>query len=146
MLLAAPWAAIKAQGIPLISFWQAPATSFYRVHNPKIFGDDASTRRITVVESIKAGKPIVGVEPAREALSIFGMTPVMHDGKTLGNVDIGVAFGKEFVDRAKKRFGIDLAGAGFQFAIVAGGILLGRYVDVTKQFKSVSGLRMRMKY
>lgn len=108
-LLGAPWAAIKAQGIPLISFWQAPATSFYRIHTPKIFGDDASTRRITVVESIKAGRPIVGVEPAREALSIFGMTPVMRDGKTLGNVDIGVAFGKEFVDRAKKRFGIDLA-------------------------------------
>ena len=108
-LLGAPWAAIKAQGIPLISFWQAPATSFYRVHAPKLFGDDASTRRTTVVESIKAGKPIVGVEPGREALSIFGMTPVMHDGKTLANVDIGVAFGKEFVDRAKKRFGIDLA-------------------------------------
>ncbi len=75
----------------------------------KMFGDDASTRRTTVVESIKAGKPIVGVEPGREALSIFGMTPVMHDGKTLANVDIGAAFGKEFVDRAKKRFGIDLA-------------------------------------
>ena len=108
-LLAAPWAAMKAQGIPLISFWQAPATSFYRVHAPKTFGDDASARRTTVVESIKAGRPIVGVEPGREALSIFGMTPVMHDGKTLANVDIGVAFGKEFVDRAKKRFGIDLA-------------------------------------
>jgi methyl-accepting chemotaxis protein len=27
----------------------------------------------------------------------------------LGNVDVGAAFGKEFVDRAKKRFGIDLA-------------------------------------
>src|SRR5262245_44888934 len=37
------------------------------------------------------------------------MTPIMRDGKTLANVDIGAAFGKEFVDRAKKRFGIDLA-------------------------------------
>src|ERR1700760_3307983 len=49
-LLNAPWASMKAQGIPLISFWQAPATSFYRVHAPKLFGDDASTRRTTVVE------------------------------------------------------------------------------------------------
>src|SRR4029453_19422040 len=55
------------------------------------------------------GKPIVGVEPGREALSIFGMTPIMRDGKTLANVGVGAAFGKEFVDRAKKRFGIDLA-------------------------------------
>jgi len=33
-------------------------------------------------------------------------------------------------------FGIDLAGAGFQFAIVLGGIGLGRYVDVTKNYKT----------
>jgi len=100
---------MKAQGIPLISFWQAPAVALYRVHAPKVFGDDASARRTTVVESIRNGKPIVGVEPGREALSIFGMTPIMRDGKTLANVDVGAAFGKEFVDRAKKRFGIDLA-------------------------------------
>ena len=37
------------------------------------------------------------------------MTPIMRDGKSLANVDVGAAFGKEFVDRAKKRFGIDLA-------------------------------------
>src|SRR5439155_16485305 len=32
---------LKAQGIPLISFWRAPATSIYRVHAPKVFDDDA---------------------------------------------------------------------------------------------------------
>ena len=100
---------LKAQGIPLISFWRAPATSVYRVHAPKVFDDDASARRSTVVEAIKTGKSIVGVEPGREALAIFGMTPIVRDGKTLANVDVGAAFGKEFVDRAKKRFGIDLA-------------------------------------
>ena len=100
---------MKAQGIPLISFWRAPAISVYRVHAPKVFDDDASARRSTVVEAIKTGKPIVGVEPGREALAIFGMTPIVRDGKTLANVDVGAAFGKEFVDRAKKRFGIDLA-------------------------------------
>ena len=35
-------------------------------------------------------------------------------------------------------FGIDLAGAGFQFAIVLGGIALGRFVDETKQYKAVT--------
>ena len=74
-----------------------------------MFDDDASTRRSTVVEAIKTGKAIVGVEPGREQLAIFGMTPIVRDGKTLANVDVGAAFGKEFVDRAKKRFGIDLA-------------------------------------
>jgi methyl-accepting chemotaxis protein len=101
--------ALKAQGIPLITFQVPPATSFYRVHAPKVFGDDVSGRRSTVVEAIKTGKPIVGVEPGREALGIFGMTPIIRDGKSLANVDVGAAFGKEFVDRAKQRFGIDLA-------------------------------------
>ena len=33
---------------------------------------------------LKTGKQIVGVEPGREALSIFGMTPIMRDGKSAG--------------------------------------------------------------
>jgi methyl-accepting chemotaxis protein len=108
-LLGGAMKALKAQGIPLITFQTPPALVFYRVHEPAIFGDDISARRNTVVEAIKTGKPIVGVEPGRESLGIFAMTPIMHDGKTIANADIGAAFGKEFVDRAKKRFGIDLA-------------------------------------
>src|SRR5512140_1796324 len=91
---------LMAQGIPLITFQTPPALVFYRVHAPKVFGDDISGRRNTVVEAIKTGKPIVGVEPGREALSIFGMTPIVRDGKIIGNTDVGAAFGKEFVDRA----------------------------------------------
>ena len=109
LLLHGTWLALTAQGMPLISFHLPPATAFYRVHAPKAFGEDISARRATVVESNKTGKPIVGVEHGRDALSIFAMTPIMRDGKSLAVVDIGVAFGKEFVDRAKKRFGVDLA-------------------------------------
>ncbi|OKO79736.1 chemotaxis protein [Bradyrhizobium sp. NAS80.1] len=101
--------ALKAQGIPLMTFQVPPAVVFQRVHLPKSFGDDVSARRETVVEAIKGGRQIVGVEPSREAISIFGMTPIMRGGKSLANVDIGAVFGKEFVDRARKRFGIDLA-------------------------------------
>jgi methyl-accepting chemotaxis protein len=101
--------ALIAQGIPLITFETPPALVFYRLHAPKVFGDDISGRRSTVVEATKTGRPIVGVEPGREMLGIFGMTPIMRDGKTFANVDVGAAFGKEFVDRAKMRFGIDLA-------------------------------------
>jgi methyl-accepting chemotaxis protein len=100
---------LQTQGIPLITFQTPPALTFYRVHAPKTFGDDVSGRRSTVVEATKTGKQIVGVEPGRESLGIFGMTPIMRDGKSFANVDVGAAFGKEFVDRAKKRFGIDLA-------------------------------------
>jgi methyl-accepting chemotaxis protein len=108
-LLQGSLAALQPQGMPLISFHTPPATAFFRVHAPKIFGEDISARRKTVVESIKTGKPIVGVEPGRESAGIFAMTPIVREGKTIAVADIGATFGKEFVDRAKQRFGIDLA-------------------------------------
>jgi methyl-accepting chemotaxis protein len=108
-LLQGPMAALKLQGIPLISFHTPPATAFYRAHDPKTFGEDISARRTTVVESNKTGKPIVGVEAGRDSLSIFAMTPIMRDGKSIAVADIGVSFGKQFVDSAKQRFGVDLA-------------------------------------
>ena len=108
-LLDAPWQAIKAQGMPLISFHAPPATNFYRAHDPKHFGEDISARRSTVVESNKTGKAIVGVETGRDSLSIFAMTPIMRDGKSLAVADIGVSFNKQFVDNVKHRFGVDLA-------------------------------------
>ncbi len=108
-VLKAPFEAIKAQGIPLISFHAPPAVNFYRAHDPKHFGEDISARRSTVVESNKTGKPIVGVEAGRDSLSIFAMTPIMRDGKSLAVADIGVSFNKQFVDSVKRRFGVDLA-------------------------------------
>ncbi len=108
-LLKGPFEAIKAQGIPLISFHTPPATAFYRAHAPDKFGEDISARRTTVVESNRTGKPIVGVEAGRDSLSIFAMTPIMRDGKSLAVADIGVSFNKQFVDSVKRRFGVDLA-------------------------------------
>src|SRR3974390_2619470 len=39
-LLGGTLEALKGQGIPLINFHVPPATVLYRVHEPKIFGDD----------------------------------------------------------------------------------------------------------
>src|SRR5580698_7081852 len=108
-LLSAPLEAIKAQGIPLISFHAPPAINFFRAHDPKHFGEDISARRNTVVESNRTGKAIVGVEAGRDSLSIFAMTPIMRDGKSIAVADIGVSFNKQFVDSVKQRFGVDLA-------------------------------------
>src|SRR4051812_3359730 len=108
-LLGGAMEALKSQGIPLISFQSPPALAFYRLHAPKAFGDDISARRNTVVEANRTGKQIVGVEPGREFLGIFGITPVIREGKSLVSVDVGATFGREFVDRVKKRFSIELA-------------------------------------
>src|SRR5258705_912809 len=109
VLLQGSLAAIKPQGMPLISFQTPPATNFFRIHEPKIFGDDISARRKIVVESNATGRPIVGVESGRNSLLDRGMTHIMRDGKSIGVVDVGVSFGKPFVDNVKQRFGVDLA-------------------------------------
>ncbi len=138
-LLQGPLAALRPQGMPLISFHTPPATAFFRVHQPKLFGEDISARRATVVESNKTGKPIVGVEAGRDSLGVFAMTPIMREGKSIAVADIGVSFGKQFVDSAKRRFGVDLAVHRFDgksFVRIAS--TLGDSSEVTQQeLKSV---------
>src|SRR5204863_282113 len=65
--------------------------------------------RSIAVRLILAISLTVGVEQGRDTLGIFAMTPIMRDGKSIAVTDVGVTFGQEFVDRAKQRFGIDLA-------------------------------------
>ena len=101
--------ALSAQGINLMTFTRPPATVFLRIHDPKANGDDVSARRHTIVEANQTGKPIVGVEPGRDILANFAITPILRDGKSIAVADIGIPFGKEFVERAKQRFGVDLA-------------------------------------
>ena len=109
-LLRSGQVALKAQGLDFVNLTLPPATPFLRVHDPKAFGDDISARRKTIVESNQTGKSIVGVEVGRDnALAVFAMTPILRDGKSVAVVDIGIGLGKEFVDRAKQRIGIDLA-------------------------------------
>ena len=86
-----------------------PATIFLRVHDPKAFGDDISSRRSAVVTANRTAKPVVGVEQGRDTLGIFAITPIVRDGKSIAAFDVGAVFGKEFVDHAKQRFGVDLA-------------------------------------
>jgi methyl-accepting chemotaxis protein len=108
-LLGPSQAALKAQGMNLLNVTLPPATMFLRLHDPKAFGDDISGRRTTVVTANKTGQSIVGVEPGRDTLGIYAITPIMRDGRSLAVVDMGITLGQKFVDRAKQRFGVDLA-------------------------------------
>jgi methyl-accepting chemotaxis protein len=101
--------ALKDQGIPLTAFALPPATAFVRLHAPKALGDDMSARRKTITTAIETAKPVAGVELGRDNISVFGVTPIVRDGKSRAAVDVGISFGKPFADRIKQRFGIDIA-------------------------------------
>jgi methyl-accepting chemotaxis protein len=108
-LLGGAMKALSSQGISLMTFTRPPATIYLRIHDPKAYGEDVSSRRITIVEANKSAKQIVGVEPGRDTLANFAITPIIRDGKSIAVVDVGAPFGKDFVDHAKQRFGVDLA-------------------------------------
>jgi methyl-accepting chemotaxis protein len=108
-LLADSMKQLDQQGIGLITFDKPPGTAIARVHAPTVFGDDVTKRRKTIAEANRDHKAIAGVEPGRETLAVFGLTPIALDGQHLGVADVGIAFGVPFAERLKKRFGVDVA-------------------------------------
>ena len=86
----------------------------------------------------------VGVEMGPDALATYATVPIMRDGKSIGTVAIGVAFGKEFVDRVKQHFGGDIAvhsfdGAAFRTLATIFGV--GATQDELKSALDVTPLR-----
>jgi methyl-accepting chemotaxis protein len=100
---------LKPLGIELITIQVPPATTFARVHNQKVFGDDVSKRRKMIVKSMETHKPFSGIEAGHDVLNIFGVAPLMDGDKMIATVDIGEPFGATFVKTMKARFGVDVA-------------------------------------
>jgi len=96
---------VKAQGIPLISSG-GPAVSFYRIQR-EAFCDDASPGARPWWNRSRPASRSSASNPARGPCDLRH-DPIMRDGKTLANVDVGAAFARSS-STAKQRFGIDLA-------------------------------------
>jgi len=99
----------KSFGIDVLQFTVPPAINFVRVHNPTLFGDDISARRKMVVVAQQTGEPQSGIEPSTTSLALFGMAPVLQDGRRVGFAEVGRNLNKPFVDAIRQRFGIDIA-------------------------------------
>ena len=84
-----------------LQFHTAPATSFLRVHSAAKFGDDLSSFRFTVVDVNNTKKPVHGLEYGVEGLGVRGVVPVFHHGAHVGSVEVGLSFGKPFLDDFK---------------------------------------------
>ncbi|WP_165905324.1 methyl-accepting chemotaxis protein [Rhodovulum euryhalinum] len=86
------------RGIVQFQFHEPPATSFFRVHKPDQFGDDLSGFRQTVIEANARKAPIAGLERGRGGLGIRGISPVAHQGRHLGTVEIGLDLDAAFFE------------------------------------------------
>jgi methyl-accepting chemotaxis protein len=108
-LLAQSDAAARDQGIGTWSFTKPPGVTVFRAHRPDSFGDDVTSRRRMIAKLYRDNVTVTGIEPGQAALAIYGVTPLIKDGKTIGAFDVGIAFTSQFVDRIKERFNVDMA-------------------------------------
>jgi len=101
--------AVRPLGVSLMNVHLAPGVAYMRVHDPKTFGDDLTQRRKTIVAAMASGEAVGGVEPGKDNLSVFGVVPILDNGKPIAMADVGTPFGKPFAEATKARFGVEVA-------------------------------------
>ena len=94
---------IKKEGFSQLQFHLAPATSFYRAHSPKKFGDDLSKIRPTVVAANQDHKIVEGLEEGVEGYGFRVVVPVKYQDQWVGTVEYGMDFGVDFLTNLKKQ-------------------------------------------
>jgi methyl-accepting chemotaxis protein len=96
-------------GIAGVNIHRAPAIAYIRLHAPQSFGDDLSSRRGTIVQAVRDGRAVSGIEQGQAELSIFSVVPIRDGERVIAVADIGTRFGRDFVERIKREFGVELS-------------------------------------
>ncbi len=103
-----------------------PSISFLRLHRPSQYGDDLGPSRKTVLDALREGRPVAGIEKGASGFGVRGVVPVFYKGKIAGSVGIGHSFGKSFLEDFQKSWDVgitlyDIRGPGELIAIAATG-------------------------
>ena len=92
-----------------MQFHLAPSTSFLRLQNPALFGDDLSSYRPAVVAANREQVAKKGIEVARTGPALFGIAPIRDmEGNHIGSVEFGMDIGP-LLDRLKAAYGLELS-------------------------------------
>jgi len=86
-----------------------PGISFLRLHNQELFGDKIGPYRKTVPNALMNGKSSACLEEGTTGLGIRGVVPVFYGEEIVGSLDIGLSFGKSFVEEFHSSWDIDIA-------------------------------------
>ena len=109
MLLPAFETLKKDYAVDQFQFHTPPATSMFRVHMPKKWGDDLSSFRHTVVRTNNDRATVFGLEKGVAGLGIRGVVPVFQGTRHLGSVEFGMSFGQPFFDNFKNSYDVEVA-------------------------------------
>ncbi|RNE91323.1 cache domain-containing protein, partial [Marichromatium sp. AB32] len=96
-------------GVVQFQFHTPPATSMLRLHMPERHGDDLSGFRHSVVDTNREREPQRGLEVGVANLGARGIVPVAWQGRHVGSVEFGMAFGADFFATFKQHHGVDAA-------------------------------------
>lgn len=88
-----------------LHFHNPPSTSFLRVQNPDLFGDDLSTYREMVVAVNRNQQPAVGFETSQSGFSSRAVVPVFYQGRFIGSVEVGIDAGISLLDHFTEEYG-----------------------------------------
>lgn len=94
-------------GVDQSQFHSVPATSFLRLNNPTVFGDDLSSFRPIIAAVQKDFVSRKGLSISRAGPGIFGVVPVFDKAnKPIGTFEFGADFGG-ILDRLKMAYGLE---------------------------------------
>jgi PAS domain S-box-containing protein len=110
------------------------AVSFLRLHYLERFGDDMSLYRKTILDALKTGRPVGGLELGATGYGIRAVAPVYYNLAIVGTVEIGNSFDSAFLEDLHDRWGIDLA----LYEINSGGV----HAPMAKAGKSLEGFEI----
>jgi PAS domain S-box-containing protein len=99
----------KGFNIRYFHFHTPEAKSFLRLHQPERFGEEMSGFRKTIIDAIKEGRAVAGLEWGVMGFAIRGVAPIYYHGEMVGTVELGYYFGKPLLDEIHERWGVDLA-------------------------------------
>jgi PAS domain S-box-containing protein len=85
------------------------AISFLRLHYLERFGDDMSLYRKTIMDAVRKGQPVAGLELGATGFGIRAVAPIFFNLQVVGTVEIGHSFDSAFLEDLHQRWGIDLA-------------------------------------
>ena len=95
-------------GISQLHFHVLPGKSYLRVHQPDQWGEMIAYRT-SIMDALKSGKGVKGLEWGMTGLGIRGVIPVSRNNKLVGSLEIGYPFGRSFLKNLKEHWGPDFA-------------------------------------
>lgn len=101
-----PFLSIKDQyQLSQCQFTVPPANVFLRVLEPKIFNQDLSAFRKSLVAANRERQAVSGLEFGEDGLAVRGIVPVSHEGSFIGSTEFSIRMDERTLRDLKARFG-----------------------------------------